>query len=191
MTTNGIYDQQSGKLLIQFDSYIDNTYHNSNTVAFEPLENGSFSSDSKQDTPYQISITAIKTITKNPDLIQGTVNQIKQALEDLTQSATLVKVVLQPLVKQSQSKNSLYSELGKVYESIVLYSLDYQNTPDQLEFRPVMLFQQIRLTNTEYTASQNTVNPENTSTVNQGQKQPTTTNTTLLEDIKNYLFGGG
>lgn len=191
MTINGIYDQQSGDLLIDFDTYIENSYHNSNTVAFEPLEEGTFSSDSKQNTPFQLSLTIVKSIsTGNPNIVLQTVNQVKQTLEDLAASDTLVSLTLQPMVNQSKDSRSQYIQYGKSYQNLTLYSIDYQNTPDQLEFRPTLLFQEIRMTNTEYSQSQNTANPENSSTVNQGQVQPQPTNTTILQDFISFISGG-
>lgn len=180
MTTNGIYDQSSGDLLVQFDSYIENNFHNSNTVAFEPLENGTFSSDSKQNTPFIVSITMIKTINTNPNIVVESVDQVRQNLDDLLQGSTLVMITLQPMINQSRSTNSQYSQYGRIYNNLSLINIDYQNTPEQLEFRPVLIFQEIRLTNTEYAQSQNTANPENSSTVNQGQVQPVPQDNTLL-----------
>jgi len=57
-----IYDALTGELLIEFDTYIENTYNNQNGIAFEPLENGSFSSDSKQNTPEIVNITGINFV---------------------------------------------------------------------------------------------------------------------------------
>lgn len=190
-----IYNQETGDLIVEFDTYIENNYHNSNTVAFEPLENGSFSSDSKQNTPFVISITGIKNISTDRNVISGnsvidTVDQVKQIIEDLAKSSTLVKIILQPMIKQSKTNNSQYFQYGDIYENLTLYSVDYQNTPDQLEFRPTMIFQEIRLTNTEYTQTQNTANPENSSTVNQGQKQPVKEDNSILKSTDNFFNGG-
>lgn len=186
---NGIYEQETGNLLVEFDTYIENTYHNSNGVAFEPLEDGSFSSDSKQNTPFVISITPIITVkdpSSNP--AKPRVDQIKQILEDLVSSTTLVTVLLQPFVN-NESDTSQYFQYGKYYTDLSLYSIDYQNTPDQLELRPVLLFQQIRLTDTEYTDTQNTANPDNSATANQGQVQPQTADPSWLERLRAAIFG--
>lgn len=190
MTINGIFDQESGQQLVRFNTYIENSYHNSNTVAFEPLESGSFSSDSKQNTPFQLSLTIVKNVDINDNSLIKTVNQVKQDLEDLAASTTLVTITLQPMVQQSLSIDSQYVQYGKTYQNLTLYSIDYQNTPDQLEFRPTLLFQEVRMTNTEYTATQNTANPENSSTVNQGQVQPQTPSRGALESLIHFLFGG-
>jgi len=128
-----IYDALTGELLIEFDTYIENTYNNQNGIAFEPLENGSFSSDSKQNTPEIVNITGIKSINN-------------------TQSSTIT-------VGQVRSK---LIELNK--------------------------FQEIRLTNTEYTQQQNVANPQDTPQANAGQVQPTK-DESILSKFKNGKFG--
>lgn len=185
-----IYDQASGAVLVEFDSYIDSSFHNANSVAFEPLENGTFSSDSKQNSPFILSITGIKVINTNPNRLVQTVDQVKQALQDLANSSTLVYVLLQPQIEKSKNSNSQYYQYGASYENLSLFSIDYQNSADQIEFRPTMVFQQIRLTDTEYTQSQNTVNPENSATQNQGQKQPQAANQSILSFLKGFITGG-
>lgn len=167
-----IYDQETGDLLVEFDTYIQNNYHNSNGVAYEPLEQGSFSSDSKQNTPFVVSLTAIKNITPD-DSTKDTLDQIRDTLEQLATDSRLVMVVLQPMLNQSLfNRDSQYYQCGVVYQSMALVSIDYENNPDQLDFRPVLVFQQIRLTDTDYTDSQNNENPENNTTINNGQVQP-------------------
>jgi hypothetical protein len=168
---NGLYDNDTGELILAFDTYIENTYHNPNTVAFEPLEKGSFSSDSKQTTPEMISITAIFSIKGN-STVGATVDKIKQTLIDLNKGTQLVIIILQPQSKKSQGTDNQYYQYASFYQNMALYNIDYQNNPEQLEFRPTLYFQEIRITNTEYTNSQNTANPEDSSTSNAGQVQP-------------------
>lgn len=178
---NGIYDNV-GNLILKFDSYVDNSYHNSNGIAYEPVEDGSFTSDSKQDTPFIISVTAIFVIKDRKDPRNSnnvlSVFDIQNKIADLTKSATVVSVLLQPFVKNDSSNNE-YWQYGKFYQNICLASFDYQNTPDQLELRANLTFQQIRLTNTQYTNVQNTANPTDSSTVNQGQVQPESDTSTI------------
>lgn len=176
---NGLYDEQTSELLLAFDSYIENTYHNANTVAYEPLERNTFSSDSKQSTPFIVSITAV-FVVKNNSGSGDTVDAIKDKLEALAKSITLVKIFLQPFVAKLGT-DSQYYQYGNVYDSMCLVSIDYQNNPEQLEFRPTLVFQEIRITDTAYTASQNTANPENSGTLNAGQVQPQA-DTSLLFD---------
>lgn len=166
-----IYDMATGTLIASFNTYTDNSYHNSNTVAYEPLEEGSFSSDSKQNSPALVSITAVASIIG--DSSQGdTVDTIRTNLNNLCRDARLVRIVLQPMAKKSLQPGSQYYQYGTVYKSATLISIDYENNPEQLDFKPTMTFQQIRLTNTEYTNSKTTKNPENDSTANSGQVQP-------------------
>lgn len=167
---SGIHDANTLELLIAFDTYIENTYHNSNTVAYEPLERNSFSSDSKQSSPFIISVTAIFSISG--DASSGdTVDVIKDKLEKLAKDVTLVNVSLYPFGARS-TQDSQYYQYANTYSSLALVSIDYQNNPEQLEFRPNLVFQEIRITDTAYTASQNTANPEDSSTSNAGQVQP-------------------
>ncbi len=178
---NGLYDQQTAKLLIEFDSYIENTYHNSNTVAYEPLERNSFSSDSKQSTPFMVSVTAVFVI-KGDSSSGDTVDIIKEKLENLAKSTTIVTLFLQPFAAKYGDNNQYY-QYGNVYSSLCLVSIDYQNNPEQLEFRPNLVFQEIRITDTAYTASQNTANPEDGSTSNAGQVQPQADTSLLFDEF--------
>ena len=166
-----IYDALTGELLVSFDTYIENTYDNANGIAFEPLENGSFSSDSKQNTPELIGVTGIKSIG-NPKTTSVTVGQVKQSLIELNQSARIVFIILQPMINNSSSKNSQWYQYGIIHKNVSLFRLNWENNPEQLELRAVMTFQQIRLTNTEYTQQQAVANPQDTPPTNAGQVQP-------------------
>jgi hypothetical protein len=167
---SGIHDANTLELLIAFDTYFENSYHNSNPVAYEPLERNTFSSDSKQSTPFTLSVNAGFSITG--DASSGdTVDVIRDKLDKLAKDATLVNVSLYPLGLRS-TQDSQYYQYASVYTNLALVSIDYQNNPDQLEFRPNLVFQEIRITDTAYTASQNTANPEDSATSNAGQVQP-------------------
>jgi len=179
--TNGLYNPQTLDLILGFDSYIENTYHNSNTVAYEPLERNSFSSDSKQSTPFIVSITA-NFVIKGDSSSGDTVDVIKEKLEKLAKDATLVKIFLIPFAAK-YGTSSQYYQYANIYESMCLVSIDFQNNPDQLEFRPNLVFQEIRITDSVYTASQNTANPENNATSNAGQVQPQGDTSLLFEEF--------
>ena len=191
-----IYDAETNELLIEFDTYIDNSFHQTNGVAFEPTERDTFSSDSRQITPYNINITAIASILpKNSTDVRDTVDKIEDKLRELLNSSRLVTVVLEPMTNfKNAQANSSYFQYAHTYENVILTGLDYQNNPEQLELRAAMTFQEFRITDTEYT-NQNTVrNPEDSSTQNAGQVQPQTPNTSILKDLFNFLkglFGGG
>jgi hypothetical protein len=184
--STGIYDQNLN-LLMSFDTYIQNNFHNTNNVAYEPLENGTYSSDSKQNSPFLVSITGVKVINSNTNNPTISVDQLNQRLVILLQSTQLVTLVLQPMIVQANQSSSKFAQYGNIYRNLSLVSLDYENTADQLEFRPVMTFQEIRLTNTAYTNSQNVANPDNTATLNHGQVQ-TTTGTPQDNSALNYIF---
>lgn len=167
---SGIHDASTLELLIAFDTYIENSYHNSNVVAYEPLERNSFSSDSKQSSPFIVSVTASFSITGNASS-GDTVDVIKGKLEALAKGTTLVNLSLYPMGLRS-TQDSQYYQYANTYSNLVLVSIDYQNNPEQLEFRPSLVFQEVRITDTAYTSSQNTANPEDSATSNAGQVQP-------------------
>lgn len=176
---SGIHDAKTLELLIPFDTYIENSYHNSNTVAYEPLERNTFSSDSKQSTPFIVSVTASFVIAG--DASSGdTVDVIKGKLEELAKGTTLVSLNLYPMGKR-YTQDSQYYQYANTYSNLALVSIDYQNNPEQLEFRPNLVFQEIRITDTAYTASQNTANPENNATSNAGQVQPQADTSNLFD----------
>jgi hypothetical protein len=167
---SGIFDANTLELLVAFDTYIENSYHNNNPVAYEPLERNTFSNDSKQGTPFTISVTAIFSISGNASS-GDTVDVIKDKLSKLAKDATLVSVSLYPFGLRS-TQDSQYYQYANTYSNLALVSIDYQNNPEQLEFRPNLVFQEIRITDTAYTVSQNTANPEDGATSNAGQVQP-------------------
>lgn len=168
-----IYDALTSELLVEFDTYIDNSYSNQNNVAFEPLENGSFSSDSKQVTPDLINIIGIKSIN-NPQRSNVTVGQVKLALDKLNKSDKIVWVKIEPMIDNSKSKDSQYYQYGMIYKNLTLFNLSWNNNPEQLELRANMTFQEVRLTNSEYAKQQNVANPQDKPVANAGQVQPTT-----------------
>lgn len=176
-----IYDTQGNKL-IQFDTYIKSTYNNRNGIAFEPLENGSFSNDSKQNTPYLMTIIGIKSISAI-GLFTQTVNQVKSDLQALNDAPTLLTITLQPMLNLSNSFNTQWTEYGEKYTNISMFDLNWENNPEQLELRAIMTFQQIRLTDTEYSQQQNVANPQDTPKVNAGQVQPSTDTSILRNTI--------
>ena len=185
--STGIYDVNLN-LLMSFDTYIQNNFHNTNSVAYEPLENGTFSNDSKQNSPFLVSITGVKVINSNTNNPTISVDQLNQRLIILLQSTQLVTLVLQPMIAQANQSSSKFAQYGNIYRNLSLVSLDYENSADQLEFRPVMTFQEIRLTNTAYTNSQNVANPDNSATLNHGQIQ-TTPATPEDNSVANKIFG--
>ncbi len=182
-----IYDALTGELLIEFDTYIENTYNNQNGIAFEPLENGSFSSDSKQNTPEIVNITGIKSIN-NTQSSTITVGQVRSKLIELNKSDRLVFIILQPMAENSQTRDSQWYQYGVIHKNFSLFNLTWDNTPEQLELRAVMTFQEIRLTNTEYTQQQNVANPQDTPQTNAGQVQPTK-DESILSKFKNGKIG--
>ena len=108
--STGIYDQNLN-LLMSFDTYVQNNFHNTNNVAYEPLENGTFSSDSKQNSPFLVSITGVKVINSNTNNPTISVDQLNQRLVILLQSTQLVTVVLQPMIAQANQSTSKFAQI--------------------------------------------------------------------------------
>lgn len=182
-----IYDALTGKLLIAFDTYIENTYNNQNGIAFEPLENGSFSSDSKQITPEIISITGIKSIPV--DTTKSTVDKFRQTLISLNKADTLLIIILQIQTKNKTSQNSQWWQYTQTYNNFCMFNLEWQNNPEQLELRALMTFQQIRLTNTEYTQQQNVANVQDSAPANAGQVQAKQDSSILYNNFGVVRYG--
>jgi len=191
MQSSGLYSQ-NGDIILGFDSYIENNYHNSNGIAFEPIEDGSFSNDSKQNTPFIVALTVVFVIKDPKDktnVNKTTIDNITNILENLTTGVTLYHLYLAPFGKPTQN----YWQYGKYYQNVCLTSFDYQNTSEQLELVANLIFQQVRLTNTEYSNVQNTANPENSYLQNNGQVQPYSDPSILFNSFSlvPLPFGGG
>lgn len=152
---------------IIFDGIMDLSYKNQINVAYEPLENSQFSSDSWQDTPYTLKITVVNKSTGTPN-ISNSITSLETYLHNTTILAILQ---IQPL----------YSP----YLNLKLIDYGYgQNINQTIPFF-AMTFQEIRTTTTKYGGlQQNQVsNPNNSSQVDTGLNAPQTPsgNTTTLE----------
>lgn len=181
-----IYDAVTAELIIEFDTYTDNTYSNQNNVAYEPLENGSFSSDSKQNSPEFITITARKSISKAGSVKQ-TVTDIMTTLKELNKGAKLVNIILTPMRRIiDEGEDSFYWQYGETYSNFTLYNFSFNKNIQEIGLVANLQFQEIRLTDTEYAAGQNVASPQDTPVSQQGQIQPTPADSSIL----NNWFGG-
>lgn len=148
--------------LISLTSLYDFQFVNQQNVAYEPIEQGSFSVDSKQDTPSIIKITATKIpiIYSTTDLDTITVRIVTDTinlLERYNKSATLL---------------SLYNKF-KLYDNYTLYSFQYSLNPTKTAFFAELEFKQIRLAVTQYQKlpSNKVKNKQNASTIDTGNQQ--------------------
>ncbi len=148
---------------IYFDTYFENKFSNDNNVAFEVLENGSFSSDSKQNTPAIVSIIGGKAIEPSNSNNRQDVDSFKQILQALAASDHLVDIYL----------NTKYQQYNNVYKSYTLKTFNFEQTPEQLELQAQMTFQEIRITSVEFTTiTQDVAKPVDKPIQNKGQVQP-------------------
>lgn len=165
-----IYDTQTSELIVDFNTYIHNGHKNQNNVAYEPLENGTFSSDSKQNTPTFVSVTALKSITRNSS---NSPLETKAILENLTTGARLVNILLNPMKRvYNQNDNGFWWMYGVMYKNYTLYDYSYDQTPNKLYYEFNLIFQEVRMTGIQYGTTQIVANPDNTDVANSGQVQP-------------------
>jgi hypothetical protein len=137
-------------------------YKNQVNVAFEPLENSDFSSDSLQNNPFEISVI-------------GTVSQIAK---NSTYTATKVledQAKVEASLNQYLNSTSLlciipHSPLFRTYSNLKLMSIDYGFTPDKTNLVCYINFRQIRQTTPEYggLVQSQVSNPTTASAVNNG-----------------------
>ena len=121
---------KNGKELVPFNIFKKMTYNKENNIAAEPLEMGSFSNDSKQNTGYDITLLAVKDAGSNDrDALMQTI----KTLENLNDSPTLVDL------------KTPY----KIYINVSLKKFNYELTIDQLGLHAELGFKQIRLTDVE------------------------------------------
>lgn len=164
---------------ITFDALMDFEYTNQVNIAYEPLENGDFSSDSLQNTPYSFSCTGVcapladKKGYKWSDLQQKISDVINQ-IETYLQNTTILTIL----------KNK---PLFQIYDNIKIVKWTYSCNPERTVLFANLTFQQIRITETQYSSSapvntfgnaplqtlpQNQLaNPTNASQINNGMVQ--------------------
>lgn len=167
-----ILDLETGDWLY-FDTYIQNDYTNENRVAYEVLEQGSFSSDSKQNTPKTINIIGTKAIaTATGDQVNDLIS-FKQQLEQLGDSAHLVDIYL----------NALYGEYSNSYQNYTFTVESFEQNPEQLHLVAHMTFMQIRMTTIDYSKVTAPARPSDTTVQNNGQVQPQKQSSSVAFDL--------
>ncbi len=171
---------KEGKELIPFNMIKKVNYNKDNNIAVEPLEQGSFSSDSKQNTAYDLTLSVVKDAgTNDRDTLMRTIN----ILDNLADNPTLVDI------------KTPY----KVYTNVALKKFSYELTIDQLGLHAELGFKQIRLTDIEYSSAK-FKRPNNKPYETRGKVQPNgpqPADTTFykgtlkpaLNNIKNYFNG--
>jgi hypothetical protein len=162
---------------ITFTGMLDFAYKNQVNIAYEPLENSNFSSDSLQTTPDDLFVTGvvaqeIKNSSYTADDILQDQAQVEAQLNTYLKNTTLLCITVHP-------------PIFKIYPNLHLISIAFDLTPDKTNLVAYMTFRTIRMTSTQYGGlQQNQVkNPNNTSQVNNGTVSPQTTGTIPMSGI--------
>jgi len=185
-----IIDITSGNAY-KFDTYTSNSFYKQNQVPNQPVEMGSFASDSKVISPNIINVTAYKGLSIF-NLAAGTgifgnalsiqsVAAFQTGLTDLANNPNLVNLFI-------NNKVIAYSE---TYSYYTLETLSWEKTPNQLLLVAQMQFKEVRLTQPSFTNFQQVANPNDSSPSNNGTVQgqtPGDNNTSLLKQL---LDAGG
>jgi hypothetical protein len=157
-------DKTNTSPIITFDSLMTISYTNQVNIAYEPLEKGSFSSDSLQGTPFNLSVVGkvapalSLTIRSNVDM-RNQINKTIQALKTYLENTTILKII---------NARPLFDE----FPSIKITSFNYNLTPDMTVLKCFMTFQEIRQTTTQdVKLPQSQVSePTNSSVIDNGQQ---------------------
>ncbi len=149
MSNYSVYTQD-GSLNVNFDLLTSNDYANNSNVPSEPLENGAFSSDSKQSTPFKFNMIGIVGGDKY------VINNAITALEKLSNSALLCSV----------------DGYFKTYNNVTLTTFTYHVDNTNVLLYANLAFKYVILTTPAYTSSKYK-NPLNHDQVQRGLVQGT------------------
>lgn len=163
---------------ITFNCLYDLAFKHSVNVAYEPLENSQFSSDSLQQTPFTIFMTGIQAPFANSrsysnddylDSLEDVSNQLEQYLTE----GTLLTIIKERPVFTA-------------YNNLKLTSYSYDLSPEHNNLKAFCTFQEIRVVDTTQfgTLQQSQVsNPVNSSPVNNGAQSPVTPSATTTSTL--------
>ncbi len=167
--TNDVLDPAADEITleaskaIKFNTLYDLAYKSQVNIAWEPLENSQFSSDSLQDTPDTIFLTGIVSpFSRSRDYtnedyraeLERTVDQLKEYERNLT---------LLTIIRERP--------LFQFYTDLKIVSFSYSLDPNHNNLRAYVGFQQIRITDsTQFgsLAQAQVADPANASQVNNG-----------------------
>ena len=147
---------------ITMTGFYEFDYTNQVNVAFEPLENSDFSSDSLQNNPFELVV--IGTVSKE---IKNSTYTANKVLED--------QAIVETALNQYLNSTTLlciipHSPLFRVYSNLKLLKINYGLTADKSNLVPYISFRQIRQTTPEYggLVQSQVSNPTTASAVNNG-----------------------
>ena len=144
--------KKDGTKVVEFDTYMEVSYDGENEIPSEPLENGRFSTDSKNIKPYTFKLLAIKSAGSNtPSEISNTIT----TLENLRNGTDILTVV------------SLY----KTYSDINLVGLSHKQDSETQSLEAELSFKQLRINSTEYASTGKTIKPIKPQTKDRGIQQ--------------------
>lgn len=164
-------------IAIQFNTLHDLTYKNIVNIAYEPLENSQFASDSIQNNPYTLMLTGIvapisQGFTYTNEDYRNELNKTVEQLKTYLQNTTLLTILKEkPLFDQ--------------YSNLKMTSFTYDINPEYNNLVAYCTFQEIRIvTSSQYgSLSQDQVaNPANASQVNDGIQNPQEPTSTGVAD---------
>lgn len=156
-------------IAIAFNNLYELDFENKVDIAWEPLENGQFSTDSIHNNPFILKLTGIvcplaKSASYSNEDYRNELNKTIIQLNTYLQNTTILTIL---------NNRPLFDQ----YSDLKLKSYKYSVTPNHSNLIAHLEFQQVRMvTSTQYgSLQQNQVaNPANTSQVNNGQQTPLT-----------------
>jgi hypothetical protein len=159
---------QQTNAAITMTGFYEFDYTNQINVAFEPLENSDFSSDSVQNNPFELVV--VGTVSKE---IKNSTYTATKVLED--------QAIVEAALNQYLNSTLLLciiprSPLFRVYSNLKLLKINYGFTADKSNLVPYLSFRQIRQTTPEYggLVQSQVANPTAASPVNNGNVNTTT-----------------
>lgn len=151
-------------IALKFDGVVDYDYSNQSDIPYQPLENGSFNTDSILDTPFLLRLTGAvtmaysdHTVVQNYDGISNIVIALENALSDNTQFI-------------------IYGgyPFFVSYEPMKLKRINYGVNPNNITLMATLEFQEIRsaITTGSLSNTDTLKNPTNSNTGNSGIVTP-------------------
>ena len=172
-TVDALDEQDEAESAITFTSLQDLEFHQSTRIAYEPLEQGQFTSDSIIGSPFEIKLRASYTpfATKKDDTrikLRKTITDVVNDIETFQQNDKLLVLF------------DTYPIL-KIYENIKITDFSYKQTDEINCLVANLTLQQVRLSDVDFESlnDKNLANQENSSTKDDGAVEPMTVTDTL------------
>ncbi len=172
---------------IQFDSAYRYGYRNDVKLPYQPLENGSFSTDSVLDNPFFLKVTGAITQAYTSDSVVQDYAGIEDVIGTLQ---TYLENEVQLVIFKAQP-------FFTTYQPLHLASFDYEVSPDNITLYADMVFQEVRAAGTDASPTTNPglsdpstlQNPTNANITDSGVTVPSYANDAATQTIT--VTGGG